>query len=123
MQSLFQFLLEDTAFLQALASVGYQCARADSAPGDVICTDAGWRIIPTTLLGTKGIATRSKKLVVRIGKSDSKGLKFGINFHQEAKDIKFLDGPRLDSLLDTAILCYAHQMYGCPHKISYPLEE
>ncbi|CAK9106039.1 Hypothetical protein SCF082_LOCUS49397 [Durusdinium trenchii] len=32
---------KDTAFLQALASVGYQCARADSAPGDVICTDAG----------------------------------------------------------------------------------
>eukprot|EP00438_Fugacium_kawagutii_P035043 Skav203873 [mRNA] locus=scaffold1031:168695:179258:- [translate_table: standard] len=32
---------EDIAFLQALSTVGYQCARADSAPGDVICTDAG----------------------------------------------------------------------------------
>ena len=32
---------KDVAFLEALATVGYQCARADSAPGDVICTDAG----------------------------------------------------------------------------------
>ena len=32
---------QDVAFLEALATVGYQCARADSAPGDVICTDAG----------------------------------------------------------------------------------
>ena len=34
---------KDTAFLEALARVGYQCARADSAPGDVICTDASGR--------------------------------------------------------------------------------
>jgi len=32
---------QDIAFLEALSTVGYQCARADSAPGDVICTDAG----------------------------------------------------------------------------------
>lgn len=34
---------KDIAFLEALSTVGYQCARADSAPGDVICTDAGGR--------------------------------------------------------------------------------
>ncbi|CAJ1420653.1 unnamed protein product [Effrenium voratum] len=32
---------KDTEFLQALAVVGYQCAKAESAPGDMICTDAG----------------------------------------------------------------------------------
>lgn len=34
---------KDTAFLEALAQVGYQCARAESAPGDVICSDASGR--------------------------------------------------------------------------------
>merc|ERR1711920_922066 len=30
---------KDVAFLQVMADVGYECARVESAPGDVLCTD------------------------------------------------------------------------------------
>lgn len=31
---------KDTAFLHAMASLGYSCSKTDSAPTDLICTDA-----------------------------------------------------------------------------------